>query len=98
MEAGPQRAKAKVKKQLQRGIVHWQPPSQCGENEESHNVRKTWLQKQWHKLTKDKSEISKRMDLTYPFRRIYINEEKRPIKDVREEYPWLFDEEEVCIN
>ena len=67
MEAGPQRAKAKVKKELQRGIVHWQPPPQCGENEESHEVHKTWLQKEWRKLTKDKSEITKRMDLTYPY-------------------------------
>ena len=35
------------------------------------------------------------MELTYPFRKMYINEERRRVKDVMWEYPCLFDKEEV---
>lgn len=36
------------------------------------------------------------MELTYSFRRVFINEEKRPIKEIIREYRCLFDEEEIC--
>ena len=96
VQAGPHKTNAKVKKELQRGIVHWRPPSKCGENEESQKIHKTWLQKEFRKSHRDKSGTK---ELTYPFRRMFINEEKRPIKDVMREYPFYFSvEEEVYIN
>ncbi|KAJ7355048.1 Sterile alpha motif [Desmophyllum pertusum] len=95
-EAGTQKTKSKVKRELQRGIVHWQPPPRCGENEHSHQINKTWLQKESKRPEKDRNGIKERMELTYAFRRVFLNEEKRPIKNIMREYPCLFDEEEIC--
>ena len=65
MEAGTTKAKSKVKvKELQRGIVYWQPPPQRGENEESHKIHKTWLQKESRRPEKDVNGIKERMKLT----------------------------------
>lgn len=90
------KSKSRVKKELQRGIVHWQPPPKCGENEQSHKIHKSWLQKESKRPEKDRDAIKERMELTYSFRRVFINEEKRPIKEIMREYPCLFDEEEIC--
>ena len=89
------KSKSRVKKELQRGIVHWQPPPKCGENEQSHKIHKSWLQKESKRPEKDRDAIKERMELTYSFRRVFINEEKRPIKEIIREYPCLFDEQEV---
>ena len=37
------------------------------------------------------------MTATYAFRRVYINQEKRPILEIARDYPCLFDQEEVRI-
>ena len=95
VEASTSKIGTKVKKELHRGIVHWQPPPKSGENEQSHHVHKAWLQKESKKEEKNKDAIKERMELTYAFRRIYINTDKRPIKDIMGEYPCLFEEDEV---
>jgi len=35
------------------------------------------------------------MELMYEFRRVYLNTEKRPIKNIMREYPCLFEEDKV---
>ena len=94
---GDQKGKGKVKKELQRSIIHWQPPPQMGENEESNKVHMAWLQKESKKEEKDKKKIKEKMTATYAFRRVYINQEKRPILEIARDYPCLFDQEEVRI-
>lgn len=57
---GDQKGKGKVKKELQRSIIHWQPPPQMGENEESNKVHMAWLQKESKKEEKDKKKIKEK--------------------------------------
>ena len=89
--------KYKVKRELQRGIVHWQPPPQSGENQESHEIHKKKKKKESGRPEKDRGGIKRRMELTYAFRRRYLNEEKRHVLDIMREYPCLFEEDEVKI-
>lgn len=90
--------KFKVKKELQRGIVHWQPPPQSGENQETQEMHITWLNKESRRTEKDKDVFKKRIELTYAFRRRYLNEEKRPVLKIMREYHCLNEEEEVHVK
>ena len=49
-----------------------------------------WLQKESKRPEKDRNGIKERMELTYAFRRVYLNEEKRSLKDVMSDSISLF--------
>lgn len=49
------------------------------------------------KRRKRQKEDQGKMTATYAFRRVYINQEKRPILEIARDYPCLFDQEEVRI-
>ena len=38
------------------------------------------------------------MDLTYSFRREYLTNEMVPLLDIKEKYPFLFNEKEVSLD
>ncbi|XP_073250654.1 uncharacterized protein [Porites lutea] len=82
-------------KGLRRGIVKWAPPHIEGEDEASHARHVTWMHSEWKKKEKRHSLVTRKMDLTYSFRREYLTKEMVPLLDIKEKYPFLFDEKEV---
>ena len=85
-------------KGLRRGIVKWAPPHIEGEDEASHARHVMWMQSEWKKKEKRHSLVTRKMDLTYSFRREYLTKEMVPLLDIKEKYPFLFDEKEVSLD
>ena len=85
-------------KGLRRGIVKWAPPHIEGEDEASHARHVTWMHSEWKKKEKRHSLVTRKMDLTYSFRREYLTKEMVPLLDIKEKYPFLFDEKEVSLD
>lgn len=50
------------------------------------------------KKEKRHSLVTRKMDLTYSFRREYLTKEMVPLLDIKEKYPFLFDEKEVSLD
>ena len=82
---------------LRRGAVNWIPPYPEGEDEASLKRHKEFIQNEWSRRHPDMNRISRRMQLTFPDRRRLMNN-KADIKDVRAEYPALFDYQQVMIK
>ena len=68
-----------------------------GEDEASLKRHKEFIQNEWSRRHPDMNRISRRMQLTFPDRRRLMNN-KADIKDVRAEYPALFDYQQVMIK
>ena len=83
-----------VKKSLRQGGINWEPPYPQGEDEVPMKAHVTSMKTECRKRNVDKGKLSSRMGLTFPHRRRFIHE-KRPLAEIKEEYPALFTSEEV---
>ena len=83
-----------VKKGLKRGALNWTPPFPEGEDDVSLAKHVEYMQNEWTRRNPDTVKIRKRMALTFPGRRRFMNV-PRAVVDVKSEYPGLFDEKEV---
>lgn len=85
----------KVRAVVQRGIVNWAPPPLDGEDESTAKAHITWMKKEKKKRQYNEAIVEKKMQLTFSFRRGKLNQEKIPLKDIREMYPFLFERNQV---
>lgn len=85
----------KSDKQLRRGIVKWAPPHIEGEDQASHDKHVGWMKSESKKKDKRYTMVTRKMDLTYSFRREYLTKEPVPLLQIKAKYPFLFDESEV---
>ena len=83
-----------LSKKVKRGDLNWEPPFPQGEDETTMNIHKQFLKSEFLKRSPDKDKIARRMLLTFPDRRKMVNK-KKPIKEIKEEYPALFRSSEV---
>ncbi len=83
-----------LSKKVKRGDLNWEPPFPQGEDETTMNIHKQFLKSEYLKRSPDKRKIARRMLVTFPDRRKMVNE-KKPIKEIKEEYPALFCSSEV---
>lgn len=83
-----------LSKKVKRGDLNWEPPFPQGEEETTMNIHKQFLKGEFLKRSPDEGKIARRILLTFPDRRKMVNE-KRPIKEIKEEYPALFCSSEV---
>ena len=81
-------------KKMRRGDLNWEPPFPQGEDETTIAIHKKFMQTEALKRSPDYGKICQRMLVTFPDRRKMVNERKS-IKDIREEYPALFSSSEV---
>lgn len=87
-------SKVSVCSKLRRGAINWEPPYPEGEDDVSLKRHIEFLQNESLKRKVDSNKIEKRMDLTFPSRRRFMNESKS-IADIKSEYPILFDFDQV---
>lgn len=86
----------KSAKAVRRGIVKWAPPHIDGEDQASHDKHVTWLRTESKKRDGKRYDlISRKMDVTYSFRREYLTKNAVLLLQVKEKYPFLFDQQEV---
>mgnify|MGYP002803877319 CR=1 FL=1 len=78
-----------LSKKVKRGDLNWEPPFPQGEDETTINLHKEFLKTEFLKRSPDKGKMARRMLLTFADRRKMINE-KKTIKEIKEEYPALF--------
>ena len=78
--------------------MHWEPPPIQGENEDSNQVNIRALKQGFKKKNLDQELVKEKMDLTFSFKRKYLNMGRHPISEIKQEYPFLFDEVEVSIG
>lgn len=72
------------------GCVEWQPSEYPeGEDGETQNEKKSWLQKEFNKKEKDSKKVDDFMVSTYASQRFDINK-KLLMMEVRENWPFLF--------
>ncbi|XP_028417100.1 uncharacterized protein LOC114541360 [Dendronephthya gigantea] len=83
-----------VKKSLRRGGINWEPPYPEGEDEASIKAHVAFMKNESRKRSPNLEKIQSRMDRTFPHRRRFINE-KRPLAEIRHEYPTLFTSKEI---
>lgn len=86
---------AKPEKGLRRGIVKWAPPHIEGEDQASHDKHVNWMQQEAKKKDKRYSLVTRKMDLTYSFRREYLTKQPVPLLQLKQKYPFLFHQNEV---
>jgi hypothetical protein len=87
---------AKLRAVVRRGIVNWAPPAIEGEDETSCRAHIVWMKKEKKKRQPNQAVVTKKMELTYSFRRQMLNEQKCLLKDIGEKYPFLFEINQVC--
>ncbi|XP_046842756.1 uncharacterized protein LOC124436825 isoform X2 [Xenia sp. Carnegie-2017] len=75
---------------VRRGIVNWAPPPIDGEDNVCSQAHVSWMKKELKRKQPNLTLVNKKMELTYSFRRRMINEEKHLLKDIMEQYPFLF--------
>ena len=85
------------RKAVRRGIVNWAPPAIAGEDDASCRSHVAWMQKEKKKRQHNQDLVSKKMELTFSFRRQMINGQKHLLKDIRIQYPFLFEKNHVSI-
>ena len=85
----------KPEKGLRRGIVKWAPPHIEGEDQASHDKHVNWMQQEAKKKDKRYSLVTRKMDLTYSFRREYLTKQPVPLLQLKQKYPFLFHQNEV---
>ena len=78
-----------LSKKVKRGDLNWEPPFPEGEDETTINLHKQFLKTEFLKRPPDKGKMARRMLVTFADRRRMVNE-KKPIKEIKEEYPALF--------
>jgi hypothetical protein len=84
----------KVNASSRRGGIDWEPSFPEGEDETSMEYHRISIKNEWKKRSPDMEKINSRMDLTYPDRRVKMKN-KKPLKEIREEYPALFSYKQV---
>ena len=76
-------------KKVKRGDLNWEPHFPEGEDETTMNLLKQFLNAECLKRLPDKGKTARQMLETFADRRKMVNG-KRPIKDIKDEYPALF--------
>ena len=84
-------------KKVKRGDLNWEPHFPEGEDETTISLHKQFLKAECLKRLPDKGKMARRMLVTFADRRKMVNE-KRPIRDIKEEYPALFCFSEVSMR
>ena len=79
-----------------RGIINWEPPHMEGEDEMSSNMHMEWMQKEYKKREPNMTLVYDKMTRTYPARRKYINNNSPSLQEISDNYPFLFDPQQVC--
>lgn len=77
------------------GLVNYLPTREQSEDEETVVKHQKWLQIEATKKYPSIQRVQTAMDLTLAARRHWIVNEQPTIKDVRDQYPWLFKPEQV---
>ena len=73
------------------GCSQWQPTAfPDGEDQESMDGKKTWLQHEYQKRDKDISRVVEHMISTYINQRYEINKQPASLHDVKQSWPFLF--------
>lgn len=76
-----------------RRMVNWSPPPVDGEDDDSMNAHKQWLKNEWLRIKyldiEGIKEITKRMELCFPYRRKEINSDVS-LHYLKDEYPFMF--------
>ncbi|XP_046864009.1 uncharacterized protein LOC124457887 [Xenia sp. Carnegie-2017] len=83
-------AATKIRAAVRRGIVNWAPPPIDGKDDVCSQANVSWMKKELKRKQPNLTLVNKKMELTYSFRRRMINEEKHLLKDIMEQYPFLF--------
>lgn len=85
----------KVSASLLRGIVNWEPPAIDGEDEHSSRAHIAWMKKEKKKKNFSNALVSKKMELTFAYRRKMINKGDLSLRSIKEEFPFLFELDQV---
>jgi hypothetical protein len=67
-----------------------------GEDDHTQKDHCDWLSAERRKAYPNREGVKRRMDLTYPDRRQTIVQDRKGVKEIIEQYPFMNDEEEVC--
>ncbi len=79
------------------GMKNYLPARASSEDDGSIDVHMKWLQNEFFKKRPDYAEVTNRLELTMGDRRNDMVE-KVETAQLKEKYPWLFTEDEVCTN
>ncbi|XP_068715851.1 uncharacterized protein [Montipora foliosa] len=82
---------------LRGGALNWEPPYPEGEDEASMKRHKEALENEWRRRNPDERKIEQGMILTFPDRRLLMNQQV-PIAEVMGEYPSLFDFSQIIAE
>ncbi|OPL33421.1 hypothetical protein AM593_01980, partial [Mytilus galloprovincialis] len=77
------------------GLGRYLPDIPDTEDETSLDIHTKWLQREYKKTDQDLENVNRKMDLTFPYRRRQIVEDKISVRDLVELYPWLTSRHEL---
>ncbi|XP_028414671.1 uncharacterized protein LOC114537777 [Dendronephthya gigantea] len=86
---------AKVPGSSRRGIINWEPPAVDGEDLHSNKAHVQWMQKEYRKKHPNMEVVKQKMQLTFSFRRKYINAGKCSLNEIDAKYPFLFEHDQL---
>ena len=81
---------------LRWGGINWEPLFPEGEDDSALQKHMEFTQNEWTRKSPDHHKINKRMAITHPEQRRWMNG-KVPLNDNREEYPALLDYNQVYL-
>jgi hypothetical protein len=76
-------------------LAQFLPDLPVTEDETSIKLHIAWLQREFKNSNPDMEGVIRKMDLTFPFRRRQVVEEKICVEDFLKLYPWLSDRLQV---
>ena len=80
------------------GVANFLPPRDAGEDDTSISMHKTWLkmQSRLDESHRDSHGVDYRMEKTFADRRSAIVTNSAGVATIKDDYPILFSEEQVC--
>lgn len=81
------------------GMKNYSPERPDSEDDSSIAAHISWMTAEKRKRQPDFKQVEFCMGQTLSDRRKWLTSESKPtIGEVREKYPWLFDEDQVCLQ
>lgn len=80
------------------GMVNYKPSRPCSEDDVSIDAHISWMKQETKKKKPTHERVNLAMTATLADRRRLITKGTATVKEIRDVYPWLFDEKEVYFQ
>ncbi|KAJ8017809.1 Sterile alpha motif domain-containing protein 3 [Holothuria leucospilota] len=80
------------------GMVNYLPQIPESEDDASIKIHKEWMQQEWGKKKSNYARVADSMTATLSDRRRLVVTEGASLAQVKEQYPWLFDDGELLVE